>query len=78
MIFPDKFTSFNDSILSKISHIYSLVIEDEELSLLEIYNEIEHNFTDLSEFLISIDILFMLEKINVDFEKGVISHVKNY
>ena len=77
MIFPDKFTSFNDSILSKIGLVFSIIAEDEERSIFELYNDVKKQFNDLSEYLIIIDILFMLEKIDVDFINGVISYVEN-
>lgn len=73
MPFPSKFTSFDSSILAKIN---VLILDDvDAISLSELINIRLGDFEDISEFMFALDVLFVLEKIELDKDKGVVKYV---
>lgn len=73
MSFPSKFTNFDSSILAKIS---ILMLDDVETILLSDLIRIRlDKFKDISEFMLALDVLFVLGKIELDDNKGVIKYV---
>jgi hypothetical protein len=73
MSFPSKFTSFDRSILAKIS---MLILDDvESISLSELLEARLDKFEDVSEFMLALDVLFVLEKIELEEGKGMIKYV---
>ena len=73
MSFPSKFTNFDRSILAKIS---ILMLDDvETISLAELISTRLDKFEDISEFMLALDVLFILEKIELEEDKGVIKYV---
>ncbi|WP_431734624.1 ABC-three component system middle component 7 [Cellulosispirillum alkaliphilum] len=73
MAFPSKFTNLDRSILAKIS---VLILDDvETITLSELINLRLNNFEDISEFMLALDVLFVLEKIELEKDKGVIKYV---
>jgi hypothetical protein len=74
MAFPSKFTKFDNSILAKISW---LIIDDVEfISLTELMELRLSKFEDVSEFMLALDVLFALEKIELTEIEGQIKYVK--
>lgn len=73
MSFPSKFTNFDSSILAKIS---ILILDDiESISLSELIRARLDKFEDISEFMLALDVLFVLKKIDLDAKKGLIKYV---
>jgi hypothetical protein len=73
MSFPSKFTNFDSSILAKIS---MLMLDDiESISLSELISVRLDKFEDISEFMLALDVLFVLKKIELDDNKGLIKYV---
>ena len=73
MSFPSKFTNFDNSILAKIS---MLMLDDvETISLSELIRVRLDKFKDISEFMLALDVLFVLKKIELDDNKGLIKYV---
>lgn len=73
MSFPSKFTNFDQSILSKISH---LIIDDTcEIELAKLIKLKLAKFNDVSELMLGLDVLFALGKIELDVNEGVIKYV---
>ena len=73
MSFPSKFTKFDSSILAKIS---MLILDDiETISLSELIRVRLDKFEDISEFMLALDVLFVLKKIELDDNKGLIKYV---
>lgn len=73
MSFPSKFTNFDRSILAKIS---ILILDDvEAISFSELLNSRLDRFEDISEFMLALDVLFILGKVELDEDKGVIKYV---
>ncbi|CDQ17563.1 TPA: hypothetical protein NPP59_004999 [Klebsiella pneumoniae] len=69
MIVPNKATPLRESILFKM---LAILEEDfETIGLLELYDEVSHLFEGIDEFVFSLDVLFIIEKIKVN-EKGIL------
>jgi hypothetical protein len=73
MSFPSKFTSFDNSILSKISFL--ILEEVEVISLSDLIHARLDKFEDISEFMLAIDVLYVLGKIELEEGEGVIRYV---
>lgn len=71
MIKPNKSIPLKDSILYKC--IYILEKDFESIYLVDLYKAIISKFDGIDEFLYSIDVLFLLNLVDVDFELGKIS-----
>jgi hypothetical protein len=73
MSFPNKFTSFDKSILAKIS---ILVLEEiDSISISELIQMRLDKFEDISEFMLALDVLFVLGKVELDESQGMIKYV---
>lgn len=73
MSFPNKFTRFDKSILAKIS---MLIIDDNDsISLSELIEMRLEKFEDISEFMLALDVLYVLGKVELDEIQGVINYV---
>ncbi|MDX1490756.1 MAG: ABC-three component system middle component 7 [Pseudohongiellaceae bacterium] len=73
MSFPNKFTSFDKSILAKIGIL--IMAEEESISLSELIEMRLDKFEDISEFMLALDILYVLGKIELDETQGMINYV---
>lgn len=73
MPFPNKFTSFDKSILAKISML--IIDETESISLSELIEMRLEKFEDISEFILALDVLFVLGKVELDENQGMINYV---
>lgn len=74
MITPNKVISFHDSILSKMLFIVDIK-GIEKISIQDLYNKVDKHFDLIDEFIYSLDILYLLDFIDVDFDNGVITYV---
>lgn len=73
MSFPNKFTSFDKSILAKIS---MLILEEiDTIRLLELIELRLDKFEDVSELMLALDVLYVLGKIELDEHLGMIKYV---
>tara|TARA_B100000287_G_scaffold433693_1_gene496042 strand:+ start:2336 stop:2560 length:225 start_codon:yes stop_codon:yes gene_type:complete len=73
MSFPSKFTSFDNSILAKISFL--ILEEIEVISLPDLIHARLDKFEDISEFMLALDVLYVLGKIELEEGEGVIRYV---
>ena len=77
MILPNKLITFHDSILIKI--IYNIeVIENKDMNVYELYEIVQNNFVDLNEYILALDVLYVLERIEYDERLGDIKYVKKH
>ncbi|MNP38325.1 hypothetical protein D3C76_1318310 [compost metagenome] len=75
MILPNKLIPFKDSIISKIVYILNVLsVTDERVESL--FEKTSHDFEDVNQFILALDVLFALEKIEIDEELKVIRYVK--
>ncbi|MEG0008418.1 MAG: hypothetical protein RR721_04265 [Aeromonas sp.] len=70
MITPNKAIPFKDSIIFKM--LFILDENFEEMTLLELYKKTKSEFIEIDEFIYSIDTLYVLGKIELNIEQGII------
>lgn len=75
MILPNKLISFQDCILAKTVYILEK-ISDSDFSVIQLYEQVKTNFEDLNEYMLALDVLYVLGKIKYNEELRVIQYVK--
>lgn len=75
MIYPNKNIRFEESIIYKMISVLELQ-EKALINIHELYNQTKAKFKNTDEFIISLDVLYALDMINVDFETENIEYVK--
>lgn len=68
MITPGKTITLRESILFKSVTI--LEQDFDEISLTELYSKTKRKFDGIDEFIYSLDVLFILNKVTVDLTTG--------
>jgi len=72
MITPNKIISLDDSILGKMR---ILILEDvEEISISDLIDMKLRKFSDIGEFVLALDVLFALGRLDIDEKRGVIRY----
>ena len=74
MKLPSKIIPYHDSIISKFS-IVLVALENNDMTVLELYNRINSKTEDVAEFLEILDCLYGLGKIEYWEESGVLHYV---
>lgn len=75
MIIPSKVTPYKKSIISRVPLLLdSLKYSDKTPA--KLWEEIQNHFEDISEFILAIDIAFVLGSLEYEKEKQVIAYVK--
>ena len=75
MILPNKLISFQDCILAKAVYILEK-ISDSDFSVIQLYEQVKTYFEDLNEYMLALDVLYVLGKIKYNEELRVIQYVK--
>lgn len=75
MILPNKLIRFQDCILAKTVYILEK-ISDSDFSVIELYEQVKTHFEDLNDYMLALDVLYVLEKIKYDEELRVIRYVE--
>lgn len=75
MILPNKLISFQDCILSKTVYILE-EISDSDFSVIRLYEQVEIHFEDISEYMLALDVLYVLGKIKYNEELQAIQYVE--
>ncbi|ATY78316.1 ABC-three component system middle component 7 [Aeromonas veronii] len=70
MITPNKSIPLKDSIIFKMLSI--LEKNFETMTLIELYQNTKSEFIEIDEFIYSIDALYVLGKIELNIEQGII------
>ena len=60
MILPNKLISFKDCTLAKTVFILDK-LRDSDFSVIRLYEQVELYFEDLNEYILALDILYVLE-----------------
>jgi len=72
MITPNKMISLDNSILGKMS---ILILEDvEEISISDLLDMKLRKFSDIGEFVLALDVLFALGRLDIDEKGGIIRY----
>lgn len=74
MRLPSKITSYSESVISKFPPIL-LVLENSDIGIVALYEATMKNFSNVEEFLDTLDCLFALRKIRYDADREVICYV---
>lgn len=75
MIFPDKLVTFQNSIIARSIYILE-ELQNGELVVSELFIRTKKYFEDVSEFLLALDALYILGKIDFNDEIQVIHYVE--
>lgn len=75
MIYPNKNIRFEESIIYKMISVLEQQ-EQQTINIHDLYNKTKTKFKNTDEFIISLDVLYALDMINVDFENENIEYVK--
>lgn len=75
MKLPNKLFSYKESMISKFPLIMQKVSEERNISIMELYYTVKDKFEDISEFLVTLDCLYVLGKIEYDSKLGRIIYV---
>lgn len=75
MICPNKSISYEESIVGKIVHILKLS-QYKRIPVIDLYEKCSLTFDDINEFIYALDVLFVLDSISFDVDKGVIVYAE--
>jgi hypothetical protein len=75
MIVPNKVIRFSESIIGKMPIILEF-ISKQDMTIKELLFATQDYFEEIDEFIYSLDVLFLLDAINVDFDKGEVTYVR--
>lgn len=75
MILPNKLISFQDCILAKTVYILEK-FSDSDFSVIGLFEQVETHFEDLNEYMLALDVLYVLGKIKYNEELQVIQYVE--
>ncbi|RQW23324.1 hypothetical protein EH196_00470 [Bacillus sp. C1-1] len=75
MLVPNKIIRYNDSVIGKMTVILNH-LHSKDMHIRELYFITQKNFKEIDEFIYSIDVLYLLDAIDIDFTEGIISYVK--
>ena len=77
MIFPNKFIKYEESVIFKMLKVLEICEKEKELTIQDLYKITVSKFSGIDEFLYSIDILYVLDSIKLDFTTNKISYVES-
>ena len=67
MIVPNKVISLDNSVLGQVVHI--LEAGPYPISVMELFAEVGSKFESVDQFLLAMDVLFIMDRIDVDFHE---------
>lgn len=73
MITPNKVVSIPNSIIGRMVQI--LKANPESDSLVDLYRSVETRFDSIDEFILAMDVLYVLGRLDVDTATGMVTHV---
>lgn len=77
MIVPNKVIRYSESIIGKMTIILDYISEEKVMTIKDLFLSTQDYFEVIDEFIYSLDVLFLLDAIEVDFDKGVVTYVEN-
>nr|WP_312216818.1 ABC-three component system middle component 7 [Clostridioides sp.] len=73
MLIPNKIISYKESIIFKMLKIVNYKMD--KISIVDLYSSVNKYYDNVDEFIYSIEVLYLLSYIDVDFDKGEICYV---
>ena len=74
MKLPNKLFSYKESTISKFPIILNELIEKEHITIYQLYLNVSSKFDSITEFIESIECLYILGKIDYDFKLRRVSY----
>ncbi|MCM2570565.1 MULTISPECIES: ABC-three component system middle component 7 [Alcaligenaceae] len=71
MITPNKFISFDQSVLAKLP---AMLVDEKTISIHDLYTKVSNAFENVDEFMYALDVLYILNKVNVDFDLKTVTY----
>ncbi len=75
MIYPNKHITFEESIIFKMISIIESINKN-EIGIHELFSNTEKKFKNADEFIYSLDVLYILDMIEIDFSNEIVKYVK--
>ncbi len=75
MKLPNKLFDYNESIISKFPIVLNVLQEEENLTIYELYIHVIHKFNDITEFIETVECLFILGKIEYNYQARRVHNV---
>jgi len=66
MLFPSKFTSFEESVINKMIIILEAI--DDEITVIDLYNKLKRKLESIDEFIFALDGLYAIGYIKIENE----------
>lgn len=76
MILPNKLIPFKESVLAKLAYVLNVLILNNE-SVESLFEKTSQHFEDVNQYILVLDVLFALEKIEFDEGLKVIRYVES-
>lgn len=73
MIVPNKALSLDESVLGRLSWI--LKAGPDEQHLRDLYRMVSKQFESIDQFLLALDVLYILGRIDIDFQRKKVIYV---
>lgn len=74
MLLPSKIVSYNQSVLAQFP-LFLRIIKEGDISPRHLYKKVEKHVTDVAEFEEILDCLYVLGKIDLIEDQGVLRYV---
>jgi hypothetical protein len=74
-MFPNKVISVSESVIWKSTYILR-ILQERDVSISYLWMKISHEFEDINQFILCIDALFVLGKIEYNNDYGVLTCLK--
>ncbi|MDR6445620.1 hypothetical protein J2794_001711 [Paraburkholderia terricola] len=72
MITPNKFISFDQSVLAKLP---AMRIGQKTIGIRDFYMTVSGAFESVDEFMYALDVLYILNEVNVNFDLRTVTYV---
>lgn len=66
MITPNKVVPLSLSVLGQLPHV--LKAGPDPILLAELFQQVENKFESIDQFLLTLDVLFLLDRLTIDFD----------
>ena len=70
MITPNKVISLGDSVIGRMSSL--LTAADVPSGVADVYQSLSGKFESIDQFILALDVLYILDRIDVDMKLGVV------
>jgi hypothetical protein len=75
MIYPNKHIRLEESIIYKMTHVLEHKKRN-EINIHELYIVCSSHFSSIDEFILSLDVLYVLDLVDIDFQTETVRYVK--